>query len=91
MFVVLTIGIMRYAKDPAVVHAYVWASLLTDFPWWASMAYVLGPQGMSEWRTWETGLWMMWLVPAFTVMFKVGYLSGAFGPDRVVGKERKGQ
>lgn len=89
MIVVVTIGVMRCSKDPAVVHAYVWASLLTDILWWASMAYVLGPQGLSEWRTWETGLWMMWLVPLFTVIFKTGHLTGLFVKDRGGGKEKK--
>lgn len=54
------------------------------------MAYVLGPQGMSEWRDWETGLWMMWLVPTFTFTIKAGYLLGLFGPDKGSAKERKG-
>lgn len=87
----LTLGIMLYAKDPKIVHAYVCASLLTDFPHWGSFAYVLGWEGLRQWRMWESPLWMRLLVPVFTFLFKLGYLSGAFEADRVAGKAAEGK
>lgn len=51
---------------------------------WAAFAYVLGWEGLREWRTWEAPLWMQLLVPVLTMGFKLGYLGGAFGEDRVV-------
>jgi len=92
MISMVTIGVMVYAKDPKVVHAYVAASGLTDFPHWVSFAYVLGWKGLRQWRTWEGPLWMQLLVPIFTLLFKVGYLGGFFGEDEVVEqtRERKG-
>jgi hypothetical protein len=58
---------------------------------WASFAYVLGWEGLRQWRTWEEPLWMQLLVPVLTMLFKLGYLSGAFGEDRVVEKKGKGR
>jgi hypothetical protein len=83
MISMLTIGVMVYAKDPKVVHAYVVASAITDFPHWASFAYVLGWEGLRLWRTWNGALWAQLLVPVFTFLFKVGYLGGFFGKDKV--------
>jgi hypothetical protein len=82
MIALVTLGVMLYAKDPKVVHAYVLASALTDFPHWASFAYVLGWEGLQQWRTWEAPLWMQLLVPVFTFAFKVSYLAGWMGDDR---------
>lgn len=84
MISMVTIGVMVYAKDPKVVYAYVAASAITDFPHWASFAYVLGWEGLREWRTWESPLWAQLLVPVFTFLFKVGYLGGFFGEDNTV-------
>lgn len=90
LFAAVTLGVMIYAKDPKVVHAYVFASALTDFPHYAAFAYVLGWEGLRQWRLWEGPLWLQLLVPVFTFILKVGYLCGAFGKD-VVGSDRKRQ
>jgi hypothetical protein len=87
MIALVTLSIMLFAKDPKVVHAYVLASALTDFPHWASFFYVLGWEGVKEWRTWESPLWMQLGVPVFTFGFKVGYLMGWLGEDRAVDRE----
>ena len=84
MISMVTISVMVFAKDPKVVHAYVAASAITDFPHWASFAYVLGWEGLRQWRSWESPLWMQLLVPVFTFLFKIGYLGGFFGKDKVV-------
>jgi hypothetical protein len=55
---------------------------------WAAFAYVLGWEGLKQWRTWEAPLWLQLLVPVLTMVFKIGYLTGAFGKDRV--PEKKG-
>ncbi|KUJ09609.1 uncharacterized protein LY89DRAFT_724042 [Mollisia scopiformis] len=89
MIAMVTVIVMVFAKDRAVVRGYVVASAVTDLPHWASFAYVLGWEGLRQWRTWEAPLWMQLLVPVFTLMFKLGYLSGAFGEDRV--PEKKGR
>jgi hypothetical protein len=92
MISMVTLGVMVYAKDPKVVHAYVAASAITDFPHWASFAYVLGWGGLRQW-TWEGPLWAQLLVPVFTFLFKIGYLGGFFGKDKVLDRgsgERKG-
>ena len=81
---------MLYAKDPKVVRSYVLASAITDFPHWASFAYVLGWEGLRQWRSWEGPLWAQLLVPVFTFLFKVGYLGGWFGEDRVLKQVDKG-
>ena len=49
MISMVTAGVTVYAKDPKVVHAYVAASAITDFPHWASFAYVLGWEGLRQW------------------------------------------
>jgi hypothetical protein len=87
MIALVTLSIMLFAKDAKVVHAYVLASALTDFPHWASFFYVLGWEGVKEWRTWEGPLWMQLGVPVFTFGFKVGYLMGWLGEDRAVDRE----
>jgi hypothetical protein len=92
MISIVTIGVMVFAKDPEVVHAYVAASAITDSQHWASFAYVLGWEGLRQWRTWEGPLRAQLLVPAFMFLFKVGYLGGFFGKDKDVNQagERKG-
>lgn len=58
-----------------------------------TFAYVLGWDGLREWRMWEVPLWMQVLLPVLTMGFKLGYLAGVFGEDRVVedaGKGKKG-
>lgn len=58
---------------------------------WASFAYVLGWNGLEQWRTWETPLYLQLFVPVLTMFFKAGYLSGAFGEDRGFEKEGVGK
>ncbi|CZR66591.1 uncharacterized protein PAC_16492 [Phialocephala subalpina] len=87
MISTLTVVIMLWG-DKRVVKGYVWVSALTDVPHWGSFAYVLGWEGLKQWRTWEAPLWMQLGVPVLTMVFKIGYLTGAFGEDRVVGKEK---
>ena len=87
MISLLTLSIMLFAKDPKIVHAYVVVSALTDIPHWASFCYVLGWEGVSNWGEWNQSLWLQLGVPVFTMVFKLGYLSGAFRRDRVVGAE----
>ena len=91
MISIVTIGVMIHAKDPKVVHWYVAASAITDFPHWASFAYVLGWEGLRQWRTWEGPLWAQLSVPVFTFMFKLGYLGGWFGEDQVQEGKGKGK
>lgn len=62
--------------------------MVLTFNSWGSFAYVLGWEGLKQWRTWEAPLWMQLGVPVLTMVFKIGYLTGAFGEDRVVGKEK---
>ncbi|KAJ5097665.1 hypothetical protein N7456_008386 [Penicillium angulare] len=89
MTVLLNLTIMLYAKNPKVVHGFVLSSALTDIPHWGSLIYVLGWEGLSQWRTWDSSLWAQFLVPAFTMCFKLGYLTGAFGADRLESEDKK--
>ena len=91
IFALLTLAIMLYARSARLVHAFVAATALADGPHYAALAYVLGWDGVARWREWGMPLWMQLLVPAVTFSIKVGYLAGAFGPDRVAGRERKRQ
>ncbi len=70
-------------ENVVTLHAYVAASAITDFPYWASFAYVLDWEGLRQWRTWEGLLWAQLLVPVVTLLFKMGYLGGFFGKDKV--------
>jgi len=91
MIAIVTLSVMLFAKDPKVVHAYVFCSAVTDFPHWASFLYVLGWEGIRQWRTWEAPLWMQLGVPVFTFLFKVGYLTGAMGADQGQSDEATGK
>lgn len=90
LFGMVTLGIMLYAKDAGVVHAYVAASAISDFPHWAFLLTVLSKPGCGIWdfgndACWNTDLRMQLLIPVVTFVIKVGYLVGLFGPDRVIG------
>ena len=89
MISLLTLSVMLFAKDPKIVHAYVVVSALTDIPHWASFYYVLGWEGIRNWEEWNQSLWLQLGVPVITMVFKLGYLSGGFGRDRVVGEKGK--
>ncbi len=84
MIPLVTIGIMVYAKDPKVVYVYVTASAITDFPHWTSFAYVLSWERLRQWKSWDGPLWAQLLVPVVTLLFKLGYLGGFFGKDKVL-------
>ena len=86
MIAMVTLAVMVYATNPKVVHCYVAASAITDIPHWTAFLYVLGWDGIKQWRSWHTPLWCQLLVPVLTMVFKLGYLSGAFGEDRVAGE-----
>jgi hypothetical protein len=90
MISLLTLSVMLFARDPKIVHAYVIVSALTDIPHWASFYYVLGWEGIVNYGEWNLSLWLQLGVPVVTMVFKLGYLSGVFGRDRVVG-EGKGK
>lgn len=85
MFLVVCIStlIMLYTTNIRVVHGLVLSYALADIPHWASLLFVLGADGLSQWRTWDTSLWLQFIVPMFTLGIKVAYLTGAFGPDGV--------
>ena len=85
MFLVVCIStaIMLYATNVRVVRGLVLSFALADIPQWGSLLYDLGRDGISQWRTWDTFLWLQFIVPMFTMGIKVGYLTGVFGPDRV--------
>lgn len=83
MFLVVCIStsIMRYSTNVRVIHGLVLSYALADIPHWASLFFVLGADGLSQWRTWDTSLWLQFIIPMFTLGIKVAYLAGAFGPD----------
>ncbi|KAJ5703560.1 hypothetical protein N7493_011485 [Penicillium malachiteum] len=85
MFLVVCIStaVMLYATNARVVHGLVLSYAIADIPHWASLLYVLGRDGLSQWGTWDTSLWLQFFIPMLTMGIKVGYLTGAFGPDRV--------
>jgi hypothetical protein len=84
MIAMITVVVFRYSTNPKVIHGYVAASAITDIPHYAAFFYVLGWDGIKQWRTWHTPLWLQLGVPVLTIVFKLGYLSGAFGKDRKV-------
>ena len=88
MISLLTLSVMLFAKDPKIVQAYVIVSALTDIPHWASFYYVLGYEGIRRYEEWNLSLWLQLGVPVFTMAFKLGYLSGWFGRDRVFSGEK---
>lgn len=83
MIAMVNMVIMLYAVNPKVVRGYVLASTITDIPHWSALLYVLGWDGISQWRTWNLPLYMQMIVPSITIIFKLGYLTGAFGEDRL--------
>lgn len=93
LFGMITLAIMLFAKDPRVVHAYVAASAISDFPHWAGILWVLSKAGcgladFNDDACWTSDLRMLMLVPLGTFAIKVGYLMGLFGPDDVASDAR---
>lgn len=84
MLAFVTYSVMRYSTNPKVIHHYVIISAVTDIPHWVAFFSVLGRDGIRQWRTWHAPLWMQLCVPILTMIFKLGYLTGAFGKDRVL-------
>ncbi|KAH8817049.1 hypothetical protein F5884DRAFT_778319 [Xylogone sp. PMI_703] len=89
MLAFVTYSVMRYCTNPKVIHLYVIISAVTDIPHWGAFFYVLGWEGISQWRTWHAPLWMQLGVPVLTMALKLGYLSGMFGEDRDPAEEKK--
>lgn len=65
---------MLFSTDRKVERGYVWASAITDIPHWEAFFYVLGWDGVSQWRSWHMPLWLQLGVPVFAMAFKAGYL-----------------
>lgn len=73
-------------------NRYVAASCIAEISQRVALLYVLGWDGLAQWRTWNAPLWLQFGIPVVMVSFKAGYLIGAFGEDKVVeGAEKMGR
>lgn len=81
--------VMWTSRDPRTVHLTVAAMALVDIPHWGAAIWVMGWERFVNFGSWSPELVTQMVGPLVTFTFKVAYLMGWLGKDRVPTGEKK--